>query len=146
MSDKKIIMLIGKTMSGKTTLKQYLNRQALVYKKTQAIEFSDNIIDTPGEYLELRGMYRALMVTSVDADLIVLVQDVDQEDSMFAPGIASMFTKPVIGVVTKADIAKDEAQVAHAIGHLERAGAERVFVTSSVEGSGFEELAAYFED
>ncbi len=46
-------------MAGKTTLCQYINQEDLKYHKTQTIEIiNDNIIDTPGEYLErthLRG-------------------------------------------------------------------------------------------
>ena len=32
-------------------------------------------IDTPGEYLENRGMYKALVVRGVEGDVIVFVQD-----------------------------------------------------------------------
>ena len=42
-------MLVGAIGCGKTTLTQRLKAQELKYNKTQAIEFSANIIDTPGE-------------------------------------------------------------------------------------------------
>ncbi|MCG4585027.1 EutP/PduV family microcompartment system protein, partial [Anaerosalibacter bizertensis] len=45
-------MLIGETGSGKTTLKQALNNEKIRYKKTQSLEYSRNILDTPGEYIE----------------------------------------------------------------------------------------------
>ena len=99
------------------------------------------MIDTPpGEYLERTYMRGALMVTSTDADLIVLVQDATENGtSVPARAYTSMFAKPAIGVVTKADCAS-EHQIADAKKYLEMAGAQRLFVTSSVCGTGFEAL------
>ena len=139
----KRIMLVGKISSGKTTLSQRLTSKSLEYRKTQAIEVVDNwIIDTPGEYLEQRNFYRALMVTSVEADLIVLVHDATDTNSMFAPQIASMFPCPSVGVVTKSDLAQD-GDVERAVLFLKDAGAERVFVTSSVADDGCNILYDY---
>lgn len=136
-------MLIGKSAAGKTTLCQYLNHEALQYNKTQMIEFiGGDMIDTPGEYLERRQLYNALIVTSAEADVIVLVHDASDADSMFAPQFSSMFTKPVIGVVTKSDLAT-EREIDRAKQFLALAGAGRVFVTSSVRGTGFGSLCAY---
>ena len=73
---KRRIIMIGRSMAGKTTLCQYLSDQQLKYKKTQAVEIiNKNMIDTPGEYLERTYMRGALMVSAADADTIVLVQD-----------------------------------------------------------------------
>ena len=80
MTAKKRIILIGRSMAGKTTLCQYINQEDLKYHKTQTIEIiNDNIIDTPGEYLERTHLRGALIVTAADADLIVLVQQADEE-------------------------------------------------------------------
>ena len=57
------LMLVGKTGSGKTTLAQRINGMDINYKKTQMILFEDNIIDTPGEYIENKFYYKALTVT-----------------------------------------------------------------------------------
>lgn len=141
--NKKRIILIGKTMAGKTTLCQYINDMELIYHKTQTIQlFGDDIIDTPGEYLERNNMRGALTVTAVDADVIVLVQQADDEDSMFPPGYASTFAKPCIGIVTKSDLA-DKAQLKRAKEYLINAGAKRIFVTSAVRGTGFLEFIRY---
>ncbi|XOS93529.1 EutP/PduV family microcompartment system protein [Brevibacillus laterosporus] len=66
----KIMMLVGRTGCGKTTLTQALMNTELSYRKTQMIETVENIIDTPGEYIENRNYYRALIVTSAECDLI----------------------------------------------------------------------------
>lgn len=140
---KKRIILIGRTMSGKTTLCQFMEHRDIQYHKTQTIQlFSDAIIDTPGEFLERSNLRGALSVTAVDADVIVLVQPAGDTDTMFPPGYASSFAKPCVGIVTKSDIA-DGAQIARAKEYLRAAGARRIFVTSSICGTGFEDFMAY---
>ena len=61
----KRLMLIGPSQCGKTSLTQGLRGEALHYKKTQAIEWSPMAIDTPGEYLENRCLYSALLTSAV---------------------------------------------------------------------------------
>ncbi|QOV19849.1 EutP/PduV family microcompartment system protein [Blautia liquoris] len=143
---KKRVILIGRSMAGKTTMCQYMNHEGLKYHKTQTIQLiNDKVIDTPGEYLERTYMRGALQVTAVDADVIAFVQGADEAGTMFSPGYASMFGKPCIGIVTKSDLAS-EKQIEDAKNFLRQAGAQKVFVTSSYEGTGFEELIHFFED
>ena len=87
----KNIIFMGKTGSGKTTLCQKLDQLELKYKKTQSIEVYNNAIDTPGEYMENRMLYHALITTSADAKIIALVYDPIQEENYIAPGFASIF-------------------------------------------------------
>lgn len=143
---KKKIILIGRSMAGKTTLCQYLTNSALKYKKTQTVEvINKSMIDTPGEYLERTYLRGALMVSAADADYIVLVQDATERGTMFPPGYSSSFAKPSIGVVTKSELAS-EKDLEDAKKYLENAGARRIFVTSSYEGKGFEEFLAFFQE
>lgn len=140
--DKRLI-LIGRSMSGKTTLCQYLYHEELKYHKTQTIQLvKDAIIDTPGEFLERKHLRGALTVTATDADYIVLIQQADEEGTMFPPGYSSTFAKPCIGIVTKSDLATLK-QIKDAREYLKAAGAERIFVTSSYQGTGFDELITY---
>lgn len=142
---QKKVILIGRSMAGKTTLCQYINHEDLNYHKTQTVQLlGGNMIDTPGEYLERGYLRGALTVTAVDADIIILVQQANEEGTMFPPGYASTYAKPCIGIVTKSDLGS-EKQVENAIKYLKLAGAGEVFVTSSYEGSGFEELMEYFD-
>lgn len=134
------VILIGKSTAGKTTLCQRINSEELKYHKTQTVQIvNNNMIDTPGEYLERTGYRGALVVTSVDADMILLVQDATETGTMFPPLFSSMFTKPCVGIVTKADLANEE-QVEQAKTFLRNAGAGTLFVTSAVTGEGVEEL------
>lgn len=134
------IILIGNTGAGKTTLCQFINHEELKYHKTQTVQIvNQSIIDTPGEYLAYRYFRGAMMVTACDADVVVLVQDASAPGSMFPPSYASLFGKPALGVVTKADLAT-EAQIEKAKEYLTTAGASKLFVTSSVAGTGFGEF------
>ncbi|MBR5545840.1 MAG: EutP/PduV family microcompartment system protein [Clostridia bacterium] len=141
----KKIMLIGHIACGKTTLCQRLNGLKQEYKKTQTIEVINHTIDTPGEYLEHRALLRSLTVTSVDVDVALFLQDATSERFLFSPGQSMAFPIPVIGVVTKTDIATPE-QTAQAVELLELAGAERIFCVSSINGDGMDELIQYLSE
>lgn len=141
----KKIILAGSTGSGKTTLCQRLHDQEIAYKKTQAIEMFDQAIDTPGECIENRYLYKMLMVTSVEADVIGLVQECTKEESYFPPAFATMFGKPVIGIITKVELARADEDIAQARDYLQAAGVEVIFEVSSIENVGLEELQDYLE-
>ncbi|MCL2883786.1 MAG: EutP/PduV family microcompartment system protein, partial [Coriobacteriia bacterium] len=82
------MMLIGATGCGKTTLYQRLFALPLDYAKTQALAFNGQIVDTPGEYLENRNYYSALMVTSMEVDWVALVLAATETQTVFPPGFA----------------------------------------------------------
>lgn len=141
----KRVILIGSVGAGKTTISQVLMNQKLLYKKTQMVEVIDaSIIDTPGEFVDRAQMRGALIVTAVDADVICLIQSATDEKSMLPPGYSSAFAKPVIGIVTKKDLA-DEKQVEVAIQKLKNAGVDKSFTVSCYTKEGFEELLEYLE-
>lgn len=139
----KKIILIGKTESGKTTLIQKIQSKKIEYKKTQTIENHYNFIDTPGEYLENRGYYSALMVTSYDADVIGFVQECGSHEFWLPPMFSSAFSKETIGIVTKIDLAKDDEDIKIAEEALLRAGVTRIFHISSFENKGIEEVVQF---
>lgn len=136
------IILIGNIACGKTTLCQRINGMAMDYKKTQAPEVYGQTIDTPGEYLENRALTRNLVVTALEADVVVFVVDATQERYMFSPGQSNSFAQTVIGVVSKIDIAT-EKQRNTARQLLELAGAQRIFELSSRTGEGVEDFLQY---
>ena len=142
---QKKVMLIGSSTCGKTTLSQRINGMKIEYQKTQTIGVINNIIDTPGEYLENRQLYKGIIVTAADSDLIMFLQDATDERFRFSPGQSRFFSVPVIGVVSKTDIATPE-QINDAVELLELAGCEKVFLTSAVTGEGVRELLDYIEN
>lgn len=139
----KKVIFIGKTGSGKTTLCQRLNEEEFKYKKTQSIEIYNQSIDTPGEYLENRFYYKALIVTSVDANLIALLNDPTSSESYIPPGFASMFAKEVIGIITKVDLAKNSEDIDRAKRNLEAAGVRKIFKIDTLSGKGIDDLEKY---
>ena len=141
----KKVMMVGNIACGKTTLCQSLNGLKQEYKKTQALEVIHKTIDTPGEYLEHRSFLQALMVTAVEADQALFVQDATQERFMFSPGQAASFPIPVAGVVSKADMAT-EKQIAQARELLALAGADPIFIVSARSGAGMEALREFLRE
>ena len=111
----KRIMLIGPSQCGKTSLTQCMRGEVLHYQKTQAIVWSPTTIDTPGEYLENRCLYSALLASACEADIIALVLNADAPWSPFSPGFTGPMNRPVIGLV-------------------------KVFVTSALENTGVDEM------
>ncbi|MBK5252967.1 MAG: EutP/PduV family microcompartment system protein [Peptostreptococcaceae bacterium] len=140
---KKKIILIGGSQEGKTTICQYINNQKQEYQKTQAVVYvGDTMIDTPGEYAERRSYYGSLQIISVDADVVIFVKDASKHMSIFAPTFSSMFTKPVIGVITHIDVAtKKQIQDSHI--YLELAGARPVFEVCALTGKGIDKVIKY---
>ena len=141
----KKIVLVGNVACGKTTLCQRLNGLTLQSEKTQAFNVVNCTIDTPGEYLEHRSLMRGLTVVSADTDYVVFVQDASRDLYLYSPGQAAAFPVPVIGVVSKADIAT-EKQIAQAKELLEFTGADPIFVLSSYTGDGVQALIDYLQD
>lgn len=140
---QKLLMLIGRSGAGKTTLCQRIRNEELRYSKTQTINIRDGwLIDTPGEYLENRRLQCALAVTSVEAEVIGIIQDASDAGTIYPEAYASAFAKPVVGIITKADLADAEA-IRRAGDLLIFAGAERIFAVSSVTGDGIDVLLQY---
>lgn len=140
----KDVIFMGKTGSGKTTLCQKIHNVELEYKKTQAIELYTHSIDTPGEYMENRSLYHALITTSADADIIALVYDPTQEENYIAPGFASIFSKEVIGIITKINRGSTEEKN-RAENMLINAGVSKIFEVDTVDDVGIDNLLDYLE-
>ena len=139
----KRFMLVGAVSAGKTSLMQAIYDRDLSYHKMQAIDFKENIIDTPGEYLEQRFRYRSLGITAANTDLVVLVQSCTDLRCVFAPGLASMFAKPMIGVVTKIDIARSQKDIDWAVKNLKLAGCKQIFLVSNRDKTGIPEFRKF---
>ena len=138
-------MFVGPVGVGKTTLTQRLKGLELTYYKTQAVEFHDTIIDTPGEFLQHRRYYNALNVTGAEADVIGLLVAASNQMQTFPQGFSSLFNQEVIGIVTKIDMADKEEQIEKARQQLKAAGAKEIFEISATENEGIDRLQAYLE-
>jgi len=134
------MIVVGAVGSGKTTLCQRLHGHELVYRKTQAVEYFPEAIDTPGEFSQQRMFLSRLIMTATEAEIIVLLQSVEQTTQVFPPLVTSMFNKPVIGVVTKIDLAESDAEILLVRKQLELAGVEKIYQLSAVTNQGVDEF------
>lgn len=135
------IILVGRSEAGKTTLTQALRGETLEYKKTQYVNFGDVVIDTPGEYAENPELGRALALYSYEADVVGLILSATEQYSLYPPCVTPTANREVIGIVTKAD--HPDARVDLAKMWLSLAGCEKIFVTSSYNNDGIEEILDY---
>lgn len=141
----KKIILMGETGSGKTTLTQCLHDKEQVYHKTQQIYQFDHVIDTPGEFMENRFFYNALVSAAVEAEVVGLIQSVEHEQNYFPPTFSSRFNLPVVGIVTKTELAHDKKDLERSKIFLEQAGARQIFMISAKTGEGMADLLTYLE-
>lgn len=139
------IIFMGRTGCGKTTLCQKLNELEMTYKKTQSVELYDKAIDTPGEYMENRNFYRALIMTAVDAKLIAILADPTVHDNYIPPAFAATFAKEVIGIVTKISLAS-EGEIQKVKRELQGSGARKIFCVDTIEDIGIQELFEYIHE
>lgn len=109
-------MLIGDIEAGKTTLINALFGKDEVARKTQAIEFEGNGLDTPGEYFSHPRMYSALVSSAQDMNTLVYVHPADSIDCRLPPGLLNVYSgQRVIGVITKTDLPEAQPDVVEAL-------------------------------
>ncbi len=140
----KRLILIGRVAAGKTTLAQALRGEALHYDKTQYIHYTDTIIDTPGEYTELRQLSGPLALYAYEADIVGLVAGADEPFSIFSPCITSLVNREVIGIVTGTD--REHTDPERVASWLRLAGCKRIFFVSSYTGQGLGDILDYLKE
>ena len=137
------IILIGRVAAGKTTLTQALRGEEIKYFKTQYVNYLDTVIDTPGEYTELRQTSGALALYSYEADVVGLVLSANEPYSIFSPCITSLVNREVIGIISGID--KPDANVERVERWLRLAGCKKIFPVSAITGEGLSDIIAYLE-
>ena len=140
----KKIILIGRVAAGKTTLTQALNGEDIHYYKTQYINYLDTVIDTPGEYTELRQTSGALALYSYEADVVGLVLSANEPYSIFSPCITSLVNREVVGIITGID--KPDARPDRVERWLRLAGCKKIFPVSAYTGEGLDKLVEFLAD
>ncbi len=136
----KTILMVGRTEVGKTTLSNMLVYGSPSGLKTQSINRIGNIIDTPGEFLENPVYYRAIMIHSYDADVVMLLQEAGSTETLFPPNFATAFNREVIGVITKIDNGKSTEEARK---NLLAAGVEKIFEVSVYDEASVVALRAH---
>ena len=137
----KKIILIGRVAAGKTTLTQALRGEEIPDYKSQDRNYLDSVIDTPGEYTELRQTSGALALYSYEADVVGLVLSANEPYSIFSPCITSLVNREVIGIISGID--KPDANVERVERWLRLAGCKRIFPVSAITGEGLADIIAF---
>ena len=140
----KKIILIGRVAAGKTTLTQVLRGEDIHYYKTQYVNYLDTVIDTPGEYTELRQTSGALALYSYEADVVGLVLSANEPYSIFSPCITSLVNREVVGIITGID--KPDANVERVERWLRLAGCKKIFPISAITGEGVGTLIDFLRE
>ena len=134
----KRIILMGRSESGKTTLKQALSGEKVHYYKTQYIHYNDVLIDTPGEYAQTHHLGYALALYAYEADVVGLLVAATEPYTLFPPNITCMVNREVIGIVTKINDPKANLPLAEL--WLRNAGCRDIFFVDSATGEGVDKL------
>ena len=140
----KKLILIGRVAAGKTTLSQALLGEDIKYYKTQSVHYGEVIIDTPGEYTELRQTSGALALYAYEADIVGLVLSANEPYSIYSPCITSLVNREVVGIITGID--KPDARPDLVENWLRIAGCKKIFRVSSYTGEGIDEILDYLKE
>jgi len=135
-------MVIGPANCGKTTLVNALNDYDGKLRKTQDIIYGKNTMDVPGAYIENAWMYKHIIAAAQDASHILILVDQSKKVDYYSPGFAKVFRCPVIGVITKCDMAKENEE--SSMKQLEKMGIDEPYFRISLPtGEGISELKRY---
>lgn len=139
---KRRVMVVGPSGCGKTTLVNAINGSERPLRKTQDVIYGEKTIDVPGAYIENPSMYSHIISTAQTASHVLMLVDQRSSADVFPPGFAKAFTCPVIGVITKAGIMSENADLCYR--RLKRMGIEEpYFEVSVLEGVGVDRLIKY---
>ena len=140
----KKIVLIGRSEAGKTTLTQALKGEKIEYHKTQYVNNFDVIIDTPGEYIQTKGLGHALALYTFEADVVGLLLSATEPYSVYPPCITPICNREAVGIVTKIDV--EGANPKQAERWLRLAGCKKIFFVNSKNNEGIAELLEYLRE
>lgn len=141
---KKRIMIIGPSRSGKTSLANVLEEEARPLKRTHDTIYRKRTLEIPSAYLENTWMYSHLIALAQDAWCILMLVDQSQETDIYSPGFATAFRVPIVGVISKCDLAPEKrAQAEDALARIGAASA--IFAVSAVTLEGMDQLKQYLE-
>ena len=135
------VMAIGPVAAGKSTLLARLGLRAGAAKKTGGVEFLAEAVDTPGEAFEIPTLYHMLIMSSTKASIVLLLADPTKK-RRFPARFALSMRAPIIGVVSKIDIATPE-NILRAEKTLAQSGVRKIFRVSSLTGEGIPDLESF---
>ncbi len=134
----KRLMFVGETGAGKRSLIRALSGDVISPRRPMSVDFHGPYINTPGEFLENRRFYPALITASADCDIVVFVQDATRRACLFPPLFAASFNRRVLGLISKTDADTADANLAERF--LRQAGVGEILSVSAYAGTGLDVL------
>ena len=98
-------MIAGPARSGKSALANSLNGEERPLKRTLDTSYRPRTLEVPSAYLENTWMYQHLIALAQDAWCILVLVDQENPQPLYSPGFAQIFRCPVVGVISKCDLA-----------------------------------------
>ncbi|MGL4613325.1 MAG: EutP/PduV family microcompartment system protein [Shewanella sp.] len=138
------VVFVGEVDSGKSALINQLLEYDTNTGKTQApIFYPGKVIDTPGEFMESRAMYGALLTTISNVKTIVLLHPANAQYFASPRGLLTVYSnKNIVGVISKVDA--PGADIDKSIALLRQNGIpEPYFMTSIFDPSSIKQLSHY---
>ena len=140
----KKLILMGRSMAGKTTLTQALRGEEIRYMKTQDVKHYESVIDTPGEYAQSHRLSKALALYTYEADVVGILVAANEPYSLFPPNVTAQANRECIGIVTKIDL--KDANIPQADRWLKIAGCKKIFHVNSLKGEGGGDILDYLKE
>ena len=137
-------MLLGPVEAGKSTLLKALLGRAEEVRKTQAIEFAEACVDTPGEYFSHPRFYHALIQTSLDVKCLIYVHPANDLACRLPPGLMDIYSdKELIAVISKTDLPDAQPDVVARILREQEGFHGKIFRTASNDPASIAVLRDY---
>lgn len=139
---RKRVMVIGPSRCGKTTLVRALEEDDRPLRRTPDLIYGKRTMDCPGSYVENADMYKHLIAASQDASHVLILVDQSRPIDIYSPNFARVFTKPVVGVITKVDLTPENEE--SCMRQMRLIGIESpIFRVSVPQGIGIAALKEY---
>lgn len=114
--DPSRFVLVGPVAAGKTTLFNALIGREAAAMKTQALDYENGIVDTPGEFFSHPRLHHALINTVADARSVVYVHGATDFDYRLPPGLLEVNAdKRLMAAITKIDLPDADPQRVEAL-------------------------------
>lgn len=99
-------VFVGSVGVGKTSLFNALMGDYELARKTQAVDYNlMGGIDTPGEFFSHPHLYKAMISTTTEAEIIIYVHSAEDQICRLPRGILDIYNnKTIVTVITKIDL------------------------------------------
>ena len=137
-------MLLGSVEAGKSTLLKALLGCPEEVRKTQAVEFAESCVDTPGEYFSHPRFYHALIQTSLDVTCLIYVHPANDVACRLPPGLMDIYSdKELIAVISKTDLPDAQSDAVERILREQEDFHGKIFRTASNDPASVAVLRDY---